>query len=238
MASGSADPASAAEPDPSPADCLTKLKTVLPLRPISRESRPDSLCQIADRLRRAIVRAAAPMYPASALHRSRLHSRRAVLDPGPGNLGHAFDVAYPRLDAPAVRRFVRADAFDDLQIRAIFCGEVSPCGARRLDRIDGIDQRRNVRAADAPRPRSARSHRPRSRFDPAAGRRATSPPRSDRPRTAAATNDGKAPLPACFFRNREPCQNNELLRHRHRTLISCGRSRRITGPRFLLAPAP
>ena len=60
-------------------------------------------------------------------------------DPGPGDLGHAVDIAHPRLDAPAVRRLVRADAFDDLQIRAIFCGKISPGGARRLDRIDGVD---------------------------------------------------------------------------------------------------
>ena len=65
-----------------------------------------------------------------------------MLDPSPGDLGDAFDAfdaAHSRLDAAAVRRLVGADAFDDGEVGAIFCGEVSPCGARRLDRIDGVD---------------------------------------------------------------------------------------------------
>lgn len=40
-----------------------------------------------------------------------------------------------------MHRLVRADAFDDRNLGAIFRGEDSPGGARRLDRIDGIDDR-------------------------------------------------------------------------------------------------
>ena len=58
--------------------------------------------------------------------------------PGPCHLGHPCDIANPRLDPPAVNRFIRADAFNDLQIGPVFRGKISPGGAGRLDRIDGV----------------------------------------------------------------------------------------------------
>ena len=120
-------------------DCLTNMKTVLPGRPIRAGSGVDSLRQMANgfserpfgRLRRRIERQ--PCIDPGFIFRAPL------LDLGPTDRGHALDVAHAGLDAPAVRRLVGADAFDDLQICAIFCREISPRRARRLDRIHGID---------------------------------------------------------------------------------------------------
>jgi len=57
----------------------------------------------------------------------------------PGDLGQAGDVANPLFDPLSMDRFIEADAFDDLEVDAMLGRELAPGGARRLDRVDRID---------------------------------------------------------------------------------------------------
>jgi hypothetical protein len=53
--------------------------------------------------------------------------------------GIPLDIANPGLDSPAMNHLICADAFDDLQIGAVFRGKISPGRSRRLDGVDGVD---------------------------------------------------------------------------------------------------
>ena len=161
------------------------------------------------------------------------------LDLGPGDLGHVPRCARIRASMRlAVRRLIRANAFDDRRgPRDISRRGFAMPGARRLHRVDRVDHDGLPRAAGAPRPKLAQPHRRRSPFDPGAGRRATSPPRSDRPRKVAAKNAAKALRPACSSRNPgSPAKTMSFCDIIIGRSYSCGRFCQITGRRFLPAP--